>query len=85
MFGNYFEKLQHKLENFTPASVEIENKMRERDIKIQDVKERMNRVEDTVFADFCAQIRVANIRQYEERELRYVCVRFIFYIMPLSK
>ena len=67
------EKLQHKLENFTPATVEIETKMRERDIKIQTVKERMNRVEDTVFADFCAQIRVANIRQYEERELRYAC------------
>lgn len=67
------EKLQHKLENFTPATVEIETKMRERDVKIQTVKERMNRVEDTVFADFCAQIRVANIRQYEERELRYAC------------
>lgn len=29
----------------------------------------MNTVEDHVYADFCARIGVANIRQYEEREL----------------
>lgn len=29
----------------------------------------MNNVEDHVYADFCAKIGVANIRQYEEREL----------------
>lgn len=29
----------------------------------------MNNVEDHVYADFCARIGVANIRQYEEREL----------------
>lgn len=31
----------------------------------------MNNVEDDVFASFCEQIGVTNIRQYEERELRY--------------
>ncbi|KMQ83731.1 structural maintenance of chromosomes protein 1a [Lasius niger] len=30
----------------------------------------MNNVEDDVFASFCEQIGVSNIRQYEERELR---------------
>lgn len=44
--------------------------MRERDQKIQDMKEKMNRVEDDIFADFCQQVGIANIRQYEERELR---------------
>lgn len=29
----------------------------------------MNTVEDRVYADFCKKIGVANIRQYEEREL----------------
>lgn len=66
------EKLDNKLKNFAPATTEIEKTMRERDTLIQNVKERMNRVEDTVFAEFCTQIGVANIRQYEERELRYV-------------
>lgn len=66
------ENLKKKLHNFAPASAEIEKAMRERDIRIQDVKERMNSVEDTVFAEFCTQIGVTNIRHYEERELRLV-------------
>lgn len=48
----------------------IERTMRERDQKIQEIKENMNNVEDIVFTSFCTQIGVANIRQYEERELR---------------
>lgn len=43
--------------------------MQERDQKIQEIKENMNSVEDRVYADFCRRIGVANIRQYEEREL----------------
>lgn len=66
------ENLKRKLQNYAPASTEIEKAMRQRDVRIQDIKERMNSVEDTVFADFCTQIGVANIRQYEERELRSV-------------
>jgi len=66
------KKLEQKLEKFAPASAEIEKKMQLRDITIQEMKERMNGVEDTVFADFCTSIGVANIRQYEERELRFV-------------
>lgn len=64
------EKLEHTLKNFAPSTTEIEKIMRERDHLIQGVKERMNRVEDTVFAEFCSQIGIRNIRQYEEGELR---------------
>lgn len=46
--------------------------MEVRDRKLDQLKEKLNSVEDDVFADFCASIGVANIRQYEERELRYV-------------
>ena len=73
------EKLEKKLENFAPATSEIEKTMCSRDTKIQEIKERMNRVEDTVFAEFCSQIGVANIRQYEERELRHVFTLFVVY------
>ena len=45
-------KLEDNLRNFAPATDEIEKVMRERDTLIQNVKERMNRVEDTVFAEF---------------------------------
>lgn len=43
--------------------------MVQRNQKIQEIKQKMNNVEDHVYADFCARIGVANIRQYEEREL----------------
>lgn len=43
--------------------------MFERNQTIQEIKQKMNNVEDHVYADFCRKIGVANIRQYEEREL----------------
>ena len=56
---------------FQPTIAEIEKTMFDRGNEIQRIKENMNNVEDKVFANFCEQIGVANIRQYEERELRY--------------
>ncbi|XP_046405927.1 structural maintenance of chromosomes protein 1A [Ischnura elegans] len=64
------EDLKEKLELFGPQIDDIERTMRARDLQIQEIKENMNNVEDVVFTSFCAQINVANIRQYEERELR---------------
>lgn len=45
--------------------------MSKRDQEIQNIKEKMNNVEDDVFSSFCESIGISNIRQYEERELRY--------------
>ncbi|XP_012263621.1 structural maintenance of chromosomes protein 1A [Athalia rosae] len=64
------EVLQNELNLFGPTISAIEKTMAERDQQIQTIKEKMNNVEDDVFASFCEQIGVANIRQYEERELR---------------
>lgn len=58
-----------------PTIAEIEKTMFDRGNEIQRIKENMNNVEDKVFANFCEQIGVANIRQYEERELR--CYKYI--------
>merc|ERR1719228_2909071 len=44
--------------------------MRKREKQIETTKEKMNTVEDRVFAEFCKKIGVKNIRQYEERELK---------------
>lgn len=49
--------------------MEIEERIRAREIEIRSIKKSMNQVEDEVFADFCVQIGVPNIRVYEEREL----------------
>ena len=43
--------------------------MMNRDAKIQEIKGKMNTVEDEYFKSFCKKIGVANIRQYEDREL----------------
>lgn len=43
--------------------------MQQRNQKIEEIKQKMNTVEDRVYADFCKKIGVANIRQFEEREL----------------
>ncbi|XP_012276752.1 structural maintenance of chromosomes protein 1A [Orussus abietinus] len=64
------ESLQSDLDKFGPTIAAIEKTMAERDQEIQNIKEKMNNVEDDVFANFCEQIGVTNIRQYEERELR---------------
>ncbi|XP_046433115.1 structural maintenance of chromosomes protein 1A [Neodiprion pinetum] len=64
------QALQNELNLFGPTISDIEKTMATRDQEIQAIKEKMNSVEDDVFANFCEQIGVANIRQYEERELR---------------
>ncbi|CAB4059541.1 SMC1 [Lepeophtheirus salmonis] len=64
------KKIRTELENFVPIIREIENIMRDREVKIEATKEKMNRVEDDIFGDFCEQIGVSDIRQYEERELK---------------
>nr|XP_023666114.1 structural maintenance of chromosomes protein 1B-like isoform X2 [Paramormyrops kingsleyae] len=38
--------------------------------KIQDLQTKLNEVDDLVFSDFCAEIGVANIREYEQEHLK---------------
>lgn len=64
------DKLKAELNTFEPQLRDIEKTMAEREALMSDVKEKMNTVEDVVFADFCKSIGVSNIRQYEERELQ---------------
>jgi len=64
------QRLDEKRRQFEPNITVIEQRMNERNKEIENIKENMNNVEDVVFQNFCAQIGVANIRQYEERELR---------------
>lgn len=61
--------LQKDLDLIGPNISEIERRMLNRDAKIQEIKGKMNTVEDEYFKGFCKKIGVANIRQYEDREL----------------
>lgn len=56
--------------NFQPIISEIEKVMQTREQLIEEIKLKMNSVEDVVFSAFCTEIGVRNIRQYEDRELR---------------
>ena len=38
--------------------------------KIEELVAIVNSAEDNVFADFCRRIKVSNIREYEERQLK---------------
>ncbi|EAA07609.3 structural maintenance of chromosomes protein 1A [Anopheles arabiensis] len=68
-YDRQLEDFTRELDQIGPKISEIERRMQQRDMKIQDIKESMNNVEDDVYAEFCARIGVANIRQFEEREL----------------
>ncbi|XP_052901996.1 structural maintenance of chromosomes protein 1A [Anopheles moucheti] len=68
-YDKQLEDFTRQLDQIGPKISEIERRMQQRDMKIQDIKESMNNVEDDVYAEFCARIGVANIRQFEEREL----------------
>ncbi|KAK2152444.1 hypothetical protein LSH36_328g01029 [Paralvinella palmiformis] len=62
--------LQGKLEAYNPMVNAIQESMNERGNRLKLIKDQMNRVEDDIFSEFCVEIGVDNIRQYEERELQ---------------
>ncbi|KRY14547.1 Structural maintenance of chromosomes protein 1A [Trichinella patagoniensis] len=64
-------QLKAETERYGPRIQEIENRMASRRSNILQNQSRMNQVADHVFADFCKSIGVLNIRQYEEREIRF--------------
>jgi structural maintenance of chromosome 1 len=68
-YDRWMTDLQKELDLIGPNIAEIERRMTNRDAKIQEIKGKMNTVEDEYFKSFCKKIGVANIRQYEDREL----------------
>ncbi|KAJ8915816.1 hypothetical protein NQ315_004628 [Exocentrus adspersus] len=63
-------RLNEEMEKYGPQIEAIERSMQTREQQIEEIKLQMNSVEDVVFSDFCREIGVRNIRQYEDRELR---------------
>merc|ERR1711874_612722 len=64
------EEMRKELEQFAPKIREIEATMRKREQQIEATKDKINIVKGRVFKDFCRNIGVSNIRQYEERGLK---------------
>lgn len=70
MVDKELTRLNEEMKKYGPQIEAIEKSMQIRDQQIEEIKLRMNSVEDVVFSNFCREIGVQNIRQYEDRELR---------------
>lgn len=65
------ESLESELSVIPPKIEEIEERMMEREREIKKLEEKSNAVADDVFANFCCKVGIKNIREYEEREMRF--------------
>lgn len=63
-------KLESELANFSPRINDIKRIVQSRERDMKDLKDRMNLVEDEVFLDFCKEIGVRNIREFEEEKVK---------------
>ncbi|CAF4694918.1 unnamed protein product, partial [Rotaria sp. Silwood2] len=61
---------QAKLAQYEPRINALQASIDEREKLISKLRIEKNKIEDAVFTEFCKQIRVANIRVYEDRELQ---------------
>uniref|UniRef100_A0A915I2X7 Structural maintenance of chromosomes protein n=1 Tax=Romanomermis culicivorax TaxID=13658 RepID=A0A915I2X7_ROMCU len=64
-------QLKAESDNFEPRLLEIENRMSERAGKSKSMQDEMNKAADKIFARFCSKLGVNNIRQYEDREVKF--------------
>ncbi|KAJ1357237.1 SMC [Parelaphostrongylus tenuis] len=65
------ESLESELSVIPPKIEEIEERMTEREREIKKLELKSNAVADDVFATFCRKVGIKNIREYEEREMRF--------------
>lgn len=63
------EVVAAKLRDIEPESARYRKSIEKREVEIKEIQEKKNKVEDEVFAAFCEQIGVPNIRHYEEKQL----------------
>uniref|UniRef100_H3DC94 Structural maintenance of chromosomes protein n=1 Tax=Tetraodon nigroviridis TaxID=99883 RepID=H3DC94_TETNG len=63
-------KLESELANFGPRINDIKRIIQSREREINDLRDRMNQVEDEVFVEFCKEIGVRNIREFEEEKVK---------------
>ncbi|XP_078480497.1 LOW QUALITY PROTEIN: structural maintenance of chromosomes protein 1A-like [Lampetra planeri] len=63
-------KLESELANFGPRINDIQEDHSVSRAGITDLRDRMNLVEDEVFVEFCKEIGVRNIREFEEEKVK---------------
>ncbi|CAG9862762.1 unnamed protein product [Phyllotreta striolata] len=70
MLERQLTQLDEEMSKYSPQIEAIESSMQSREAIIGEIKLKMNSLEDVIFSDFCKEIGVKNIRQYEDRDLR---------------
>uniref|UniRef100_A0A8C4R5K3 Structural maintenance of chromosomes protein n=1 Tax=Eptatretus burgeri TaxID=7764 RepID=A0A8C4R5K3_EPTBU len=63
-------KLESELVNFGPRMNEIKHCITSRERDVKEIIDKMNQVEDEVFEEFCREIGVRNIREFEEEKVK---------------
>ncbi|KAL1020921.1 hypothetical protein UPYG_G00006420 [Umbra pygmaea] len=63
-------KLESELANFGPRINDIKRIIQSREKEVNNLRDRMNVVEDEVFVEFCKEIGVRNIREFEEEKVK---------------
>uniref|UniRef100_A0AAY4CDZ0 Structural maintenance of chromosomes protein n=1 Tax=Denticeps clupeoides TaxID=299321 RepID=A0AAY4CDZ0_9TELE len=63
-------RLMSELSNLECQILEQTNGVEQKEWKVKQIKDRINETEDQVFADFCLDIGVSNIREYEQEHIR---------------
>ncbi|CAN2389511.1 Structural maintenance of chromosomes [Pristimantis euphronides] len=63
-------RLESELSNIASEITMLKEELQRRRIEIEELQEQMNKVEDKVFKNFCDEIGVLNIRDYEEEYLK---------------
>ncbi|KAI1888477.1 hypothetical protein AGOR_G00185550 [Albula goreensis] len=63
-------KLESELTNLDSLIQMQKESVEMKDASMEEVQDEVNKLEDTVFKDFCAEIGVSNIREYEQEHLK---------------
>ncbi|MFH4974649.1 hypothetical protein AB6A40_001358 [Gnathostoma spinigerum] len=68
---NELDAISGELSTIQPKIDEIQGRMDDRCRTIAKLEAERNKVTDEVFRDFCSKINIQDIRQYEQREMRF--------------
>ncbi|KAM4748691.1 structural maintenance of chromosomes protein 1B [Rhinophrynus dorsalis] len=71
--NSFMEKsrLESEFTNFSSQLEMLKKELERQTLKIGEIQEKMNKVEDQVFKEFCEEIGVPNIRVYEEEHVKH--------------
>uniref|UniRef100_A0A0N5AH08 Structural maintenance of chromosomes protein n=1 Tax=Syphacia muris TaxID=451379 RepID=A0A0N5AH08_9BILA len=68
---NELEALKGETAMVQPKIEELEKNIKTKDVEIERMEKKKDSVMNEVFSDFCARTNIKDIRQYEQREVRF--------------